>query len=406
MKILIVTQYYFPENFKSNDLSFELQKRGHDVTVLTGLPNYPEGKLYDGYGIFKNRKQNINGVKIIRSLLLPRGKGGGIKLFLNYFSFAFFASIKTFFRSFNHKYDAIIVHEPSPITQYYPALVLNKLQKTPVYFWVMDLWPESLEILGGVKNKFVLNIFTRMVTKFYKNSEKILITSKGFKKSILEKGNFENKLEYFPNWAEDSISKGDQNFPIPTLPEGFKIMFAGNVGEAQDMEGVMNAALHLKNYPEIKLIIVGDGRKMPFVQEFIQKNNLQETVVTVGQFPLEAMASFFAKADVMLVSLRDDAIFNITVPAKTQAYMSASKPIIAMLNGEGADLIEEAKCGLSVPAGDSKKLADTILEMSKLDTENLIIMGENSRSYFLENYSLPKCIDNLERILNLKSGSK
>ena len=406
MKILIVTQYYFPENFKSNDLSFELQKRGHDVTVLTGLPNYPEGKMYEGYGIFKNRKQEINGVKVIRSLLLLRGKGGGIRLFLNFFSFAFFASVKAFLGSFSKKYDAIIVHEPSPITQYYPAFLLNKLQKTPVYFWVMDLWPESLEILGGVKNKFVLNIFTRMVTKFYKNSEKILITSKGFKKSILEKGNFENKLEYFPNWAEDSISKGDQNFPIPTLPEGFKIMFAGNVGEAQDMEGVMNAALHLKNYPEIKLIIVGDGRKMPFVQEFIQKNNLQETVVTVGQFPLEAMASFFAKADVMLVSLRDDAIFNITVPAKTQAYMSASKPIIAMLNGEGADLIEEAKCGLSVPAGDSKKLADTILEMSKLDTENLIIMGENSRNYFLENYSLPKCIDNLERILNLKSGSK
>ena len=404
MKILIVTQYYFPESFKSNDLSFELQKRGHDVTVLTGLPNYPEGKMYEGYGIFKNRKQVINGVKIVRSLLLLRGNGGGIRLFLNYFSFAFFASIKAFFLNFNNKYDAVIVHEPSPITQYYPAYILNKLQKTPVYFWVMDLWPESLEILGGVKNKFVLSYFTRMVTKFYKNSEKILMTSKGFKKSILEKGNFENKLEYFPNWAEDSISQGDLNFPIPNLPEGFKVMFAGNVGEAQDMEGVMNAALHLKNYPEIKFIMVGDGRKMPFVQEFVQKNNLQETVITVGQFPLETMASFFSKADVMLVSLRDDAIFNITVPAKTQAYMSASKPIIAMMNGEGAELIEEAKCGVSVPAGDSKKLAETLVEMSKLNPENLKIMGENSRKYFQENYSLSKCIDNLERILMLKNN--
>ena len=168
----------------------------------------------------------------------------------------------------------------------------------------------------------------------------------------------------------------------------------------------MNAALHLKDHSEIKLIIVGDGRKMSFVQEFIQKNNLQENVITVGQFPLEAMASFFAKADVMLVSLRDDAIFNITVPAKTQAYMSAAKPIIAMLNGEGAQLIDEAKCGISVPAGDSKKLAEIILEMSKLDLENLKMMGENSRNYFLENYSLPKCIDNLERILNLKNSSE
>ena len=403
MKILIVTQYYFPESFKSNDLSFELQKRGHEVTVLTGLPNYPEGKMYDGYGVFKNRKQEINGVKVIRSLLLLRGKGGGIRLFLNYFSFAFFASIKAFFLNFGNKYDAVIVHEPSPITQFYPALLLKKLQNAPVYFWVMDLWPESLEIAGGVKNKFILNFFKKMVITFYKNSEKILITSKGFKNSIVEKGDFENKLEYFPNWAEDSISEGDQNFPVPDLPVGFKVMFAGNVGEAQDMESIMNSALALKDHSEIKFIIVGDGRKMPFVQDFIEKNNLQKTVFTVGRFPVEAMASFFAKADVMLVSLKDDKIFNLTVPAKVQAYMSASKPIVAMLNGEGAEIIEEAKCGLSAPAGDSNKLAETILKMASLPKEELLQMGENSRNFFQANYQLSTCIDNLERILNLKS---
>ncbi len=402
MKILIVTQYYFPENFKSNDLSFELQKRGHDVTVLTGLPNYPEGKMFDGYGIFKNRNQEINGVKIIRALLLLRGKGGGIRLFLNYFSFAFFASIKAFILNFNNKYDAVIVHEPSPITQFYPALLLKKMQNVPVYFWVMDLWPESLEIAGGVKNKVVLNFFKKMVIGFYKNSEKILITSKGFKKSILEKGDFESKLEYFPNWAEDAISEGDKNFPVPNLPTGFKVMFAGNVGEAQDMDAIMNAALELKDHPEIKLIIVGDGRKMPYVQEFIQKNNLEETVITVGRFPVEAMASFFDKADVMLVSLKDDKIFNLTVPAKVQAYMSASKSIVAMLNGEGADIINEAKCGLAVPAGDSKELAATILRMSHLPSLELSKMGVNGRYFFQVNYQLSSCINNLERILNLK----
>ena len=403
MKILIVTQYYFPESFKSNDLSFELQKRGHEVTVLTGLPNYPEGKMYDGYGVFKNRKQEINGVKVIRSLLLLRGKGGGIRLFLNYFSFAFFASIKAFFLNFGNKYDAVIVHEPSPITQFYPALLLKKLQNAPVYFWVMDLWPESLEIAGGVKNKFILNFFKKMVITFYKNSEKILITSKGFKNSIVEKGDFENKLEYFPNWAEDSISEGDQNFPVPDLPVGFTVMCAGNVGEAPDMESIMNSALALKDHSEIKFIIVGDGRKMPFVHDFIEKNNLQKTVFTVGRFPVEAMASFFAKADVMLVSLKDDKIFNLTVPAKVQAYMSASKPIVAMLNGEGAEIIEEAQCGLAAPAGDSNKLAETILKMASLPKEELLQMGENSRNFFQANYQLSTCIDNLERILNLKS---
>ena len=399
MKILIVTQYYFPENFKSNDLSFELQKREHDVTVLTGLPNYPEGKIFDGYGVFKNRKQEINGVTVIRSLVVLRGKARAIRLFLNYFSFAFFASVKAFFLNFNNKYDAIIVHEPSPITQFYPALLLNKLQKTPVYFWVMDLWPESLELLGGVKNKFVLSFFTKMVTRFYENSQKILITSKGFKTSILEKGDFEDKLEYFPNWAEDSISKGDQDYPIPSLPDGFKVMFAGNVGEAQDMEAIMNAALQLKDQSQIKFIIVGEGRKMPYVKEFIQENNLQETVITVGRFPIEAMASFFAKADVMLVSLKDDKIYNLTVPAKVQAYMSASKPIIAMLNGEGAEIIEEAKCGLTVSAGSSSDLASTIIKIAALPSSELTKLGENSRTYFNKNFTLKSCIDNLERIL-------
>lgn len=400
MKILIVTQYYFPENFKSNDLSFELQRRGHDVTVLTGLPNYPEGKIYDGYGIFKNRKQKINGVKIIRSLLLPRGNGGGIRLFLNYFSFAFFASIRAFYRSFSHKYDAIIVHEPSPITQYYPAFLLNKLQKTPVYFWVMDLWPESLEIAGGVKNKIVLGLFRRMVVQFYKNSEKILITSKGFAKSILEKGDFKNKLIYFPNWAEDAISAGDTNFPIPELPKGFKVMFAGNVGEAQDLEAIMNAALILRDQSEIKFIIVGDGRKMPFVQEFISKNKLEKSVITVGRYPVEAMASFFAEADVMLVSLKDDKIFNLTVPAKMQAYMSASKPIIAMLNGEGAEIINNSGSGFSVPAGDSKLLSETIISMSNLNKGILENMGIKSRVFFHQNFQMSSCIDNLEKIIN------
>ncbi len=404
MKILIVTQYYFPENFKSNDLSFELQKRGHDVTVLTGLPNYPEGKIFEGYGIFKNRKQLINGVKVIRSLLLLRGKGGGIRLFLNYFSFAFFASLKAFFLNFSNKYDAVIVHEPSPITQFYPALLLKKLQNVPVYFWVMDLWPESLKVAGGVKNKFVLQFFKNMVIRFYENSEKILITSNGFRKSILEKGDFADKLEYFPNWAEDAISEGDVNFPIPELPIGFKVMFAGNVGEAQDLEAIMEAALELKNQNSIKFIIVGDGRKMPYVQDFIHKNNLEDTMLTVGRFPVEVMASFFAKADVTLVSLKDDKIFNLTVPAKVQAYMSASKPIVAMLNGEGAEIIEEANCGLAVPAGNSKKLAAMILKMSKLPSAELEQMGINSRKFFLENYQLSICIDNLERILNLNKA--
>lgn len=400
MKILIVTQYFYPENFKSNDLAFELKKRGHDVTVLTGLPNYPEGKIFEGYGIFKNRKQSINGVKIIRSLLLPRGKGGGLRLFINYYSFAIFASIKAFFLGLNNRFDAVIVHEPSPITQYYPALLINKIWKTPVYFWVMDLWPESLSIAGGVKNKFVLNYYTKVIKKFYKNSEKILITSKGFRGAINEKGNFDNKIVYFPNWAEDAISEGNKNYPIPELPRGFKVMFAGNIGEAQDLDSIMKAALELKDEKHIQFILVGDGRKMSFVKDFVDQNNLNDTISIMGRFPVEAMSSFFDKADVMLVTLKDDPIFNLTVPAKLQAYMSASKPIVAMLNGEGSENITDAECGFTVSAGNYVGLSETILKASLLSADDLRILGENSRSYYQRYFKMSACISNLENIIS------
>lgn len=402
MKILIVTQYFYPETFKSTDLAFELQKRGHEVTVLAGIPNYPEGIFFDGYSFTKNRKQVVNGVKIERALLLPRGKGSGIRLFLNYYSFAFFASLKAIKLARKEKYDAVIVHEPSPITQFYPALIVKKIQKTPIYFWVMDLWPESLEIAGGVKNKKILDYYKKVVQGFYKNSEKILITSKGFRKSILEKGNFEDKLEYFPNWAEESISEGNLDYPIPELPEGFKIMFAGNVGEAQDLDSIMNAALLLKKNKEIKFIIVGDGRKMPFVKDFIIENNLQDTVYTVGRFPVEAMSTFFSKADLLLVSLKDDPIFNLTVPAKVQAYMSSGKPILAMLNGEGAETLHEADCGFTVPSSDELKLSEVVKKVANLDKKILEEKGKNGKVYFSERFTLKSCIDNLEKILAKK----
>ncbi|MFD2907240.1 glycosyltransferase family 4 protein [Flavobacterium ardleyense] len=399
MKILIVTQYFFPENFKSNDLAFELQKRGHEVTVLTGIPNYPEGKIFEGYGIFKSRSQVMKGVKVKRAFLIPRGNGGGVRLLINYYSFALFASIKAFFMGLNKKYDAIIVHEPSPIMQYYPAYLLNKIWKTPVYFWVMDLWPESLAVAGGISNKFVLSYFTRVVVKFYTNAEKILITSKGFRESINNKGNFNEKIVYFPNWAEDSISEGNKDFPLPELPIGFKVMFAGNIGEAQDLDSIMQAALQLRSDKNIKFVIVGDGRKMSFVKSFIAENDLSETVFLLGRYPVEAMSSFFEKADVMLVTLKNDPIFNLTVPAKLQAYMSASKPIIGMLNGEGAANILEANCGFTVSAGDYDSLAKTIIKISKLSEDVLEELGNSSRLYYERNFRLSNCISNLELIL-------
>lgn len=399
MKVLLVTQYFFPENFKSNDIAFELVKRGHEVTVLTGLPNYPEGKIYKSYGFFKRRDEVVNGVKVIRTLLMPRGKGGGIRLFLNYFSWAFFASIRALSLSFQSKFDVVLVHEPSPITQGFPAIVIKKIQKIPLYFWVLDLWPESLSSAGGIKNKTVLSFFTKMVKYIYNNSDKILISSKGFKESILAKGNYEYKLIYFPNWAEDSILKGDSNYPIAELPKGFKILFAGNIGVAQDVNSIIKAALILKERLDIHFVFVGDGRSKSQLEDFVSENNLNQTVHFLGRFPLEAMKTFFNSADVLLVSLKDELIFNATVPAKLQAYLCTQKSILGMLNGEGAAIIKDANCGLSVNAGDSEGLAKEIIKLYEMSSEERNSLGKNGFKYFEENFTMSKCIDNLEIIL-------
>jgi len=399
MKVLLVTQYFYPENFKSNDIAIELTKKGHEVTVLTGLPNYPEGKIYKNYGFFKGSKEHHQGVNVIRTWLVPRGKGGGVRLFLNYFSWAFFASVRALTLSFQQKFDVVMVHEPSPITQGFPAILVSKIQKIPLHFWVLDLWPESLTSAGGIKNKMVLSVFEKVVKYIYNNSDKILISSKGFKESILAKGNYADKLVYFPNWAEDSILKGNSDYPIPELPKGFKIIFAGNIGMAQDVMSIVKGALILKDQLDIHFIFVGDGRSKPQLEQFVDENNLNQTVHFLGRFPLDAMKTFFSRADVLLVSLKDELIFNLTVPAKLQAYMCTKTSILGMLNGEGAAIINDAKCGFSVKAADSEALAEQILSMYQMSKEERNSLGENGFKYYEENFTMSTCIDNLEFIL-------
>lgn len=398
MRILLISPHFYPEDFKCNDMAFDLARRGHNVTVLSDIPNYPIGHFFEGYGIFKRRSEVLNGVKIIRAFVIPRGNGGVVRLALNYMSFAFFASLIALYLSIFKRYDAIIVHETSPITVGIPAVIVKKIQKIPLYFWVLDLWPESLTAAGGINNKYIINFFTRITQWIYYNSTKILISSKGFEKSILEKGNFKNKILYFPNWVDDALSI-ESNVEIPELPNGFKVMFAGNIGEAQDFDNIMTAANYLKENKHIHFIILGDGRKKMWVDRYIIENDLSDTVHCLGRFPLGSMPSFFKQADVLLATLKDESIFSITVPAKIQAYMSAGKPIVAMLNGEGALLIKEACCGVAIKAGDANGLADVIKNLSNMDHSELSHMGEAAKQYCEEFFDYHKCMDNLNRIL-------
>lgn len=397
MKVLLVTQYFHPENFKSNDVAFELARRGYDVTVLTGLPNYPKGRIYDGYGVFRKRTEVIDGVKIYRTLVIPRGDGGGVRLALNYLSWAFIASVWAFFMAIFRRYDAVIVHETSPITQGFPALVVKSIQRIPMYFWVLDLWPESLQAAGNINNRPILGFFTWVTRLMYRNSDKILMSSNGFRKSILNKGDFEDKLVYFPNWAEDIFNE-NLECNIPELPEGFKVMFAGNVGEAQDFENVMKAALLLKD-TEVRIIIVGDGRKKEWIDRYVCENHLEDVVHMMGRYPLESMPSFFSQADVLFLSLKDDYIFKLTTPAKLQAYMASGKPVLAMIDGDARLLVEDSACGLACRAGDAKAFADSVRRMMQMPEEELRKLGKNGREYFERYFRKDICIDHLCSLL-------
>ena len=379
-------------------MAFELTRLGYDVTVLTAIPDYPGGKFFDGYGFFRKRKETVRGVKVIRAFIIPRGQGGTIRLLLNYLSY-FLSSLMVSIRlGLFGKFDRVLIHETSPVMIGVPAVIVKKLQKIPLCFWVLDLWPESLQAAGGVNNPWVLGMFRRMTTWIYRHSDKILMSSKGFESSILEKGDFANKLVYFPNWADKAL-EGHGSYQLPALPNGFIAMFAGNMGEAQDFDHIMSAAKLLKDERHIHFVFVGDGRKRPWVEAYRDKYGLQETVHWVGRHPVEAMPSFFEKADVMLMTLKDVSIFNLTAPAKLQAYMSASKPILAMMNGEGPRIVAEAECGRSVPAADAEALAKTLREMSKMNKTELAEMGLRGKAYQQAHFDLDKSINHLLEIL-------
>lgn len=400
MKILFVSQYFYPEVFRGNDICFDLASKGEDVTVITGIPNYPQGCFYKGYGLFKKRKEKINGVTVIRIPIFPRGKSNAMGLLLNYFSYAIIASLYTMYWAFFRKFDLVIVQQLSPVLISVPGVIYKKIRKVPLYTWVLDLWPESLTSAGGVKNSYVLGFFDWFAKWEYKHSTKILISSNSFRKSIVSKGRYAEKLIYFPNWAEDVFVEKNNNYVIPEMPDGFKIMFAGNVGEAQDFDHIMKAALLLKEEKNLKFIIIGDGRKKKWVDDFVIKNELQNTVFVLGRYPLAAMPLFFRKADVMLVTLKDELVFNLTAPAKLQAYMSSKKPIIGMINGEGAGLIHQANCGCCVNAGDSKELADVIKMMASLPISKLNEFGQNGYDFCETHFDKKNCMNNLYSILN------
>ena len=395
MRVLIVSQYFWPEEFRINDLAKGLVERGHEVTVLTGCPNYPGGHLFKGYGFF-NKQETHNGIKIIRMPLIPRGSGSSVRLALNYLSFMISATILGPLMC-RGPIDLIFVCQLSPVTVALPAILLRRLKRVPVIMWVLDLWPESISAAGNIGQSWLYRRVDGLVRFIYRHCDLILYTSKGFASSIQSRGVEPSRLSYFPNWVEPV-----QNIapPIPVhLPEGFKIVFAGNIGEAQDFGTILEAASRLQYHPEIQWVVLGEGRQVAWVKEQVLLRGLSQCFHLLGRFPAVTMPAFFEQADALLVTLKQEPAFALTVPGKIPTYMACGRPILAALDGEGSNLIQEAGAGFTVVSGDVHGLAENVLKLMRLSSEEKDRMRRSTKCYCDSYFDRNKLFTQLETIM-------
>ena len=401
MRILVVTQYFWPENFRINDLVQALSERGHQITILTGEPNYPSGNFFPEYLAGKAVFSNFGESPVIRIPIFAR-KNNRLSLFLNYLSFVISASTVGVWKLRKRSFDIIFVYEPSPITVGIPAAILRKIKKTPLAFWVLDLWPQTLNAVGIVKSKVILKLIGKLVKFIYSQCDLILAQSRSFITHIRQYAPASVPVEYFPNWAESIF----ENFPsepaqeINKKPGDFIIMFAGNLGEAQDFPAILNAAELLKSHKNIRWIVLGDGRMREWIKQEIQKRELQEQVELLGSFPVKRMPSFFMHADALLITLKDEPIFSMTIPGKLQSYLVSGIPIVGMINGEGLSLINDNKVGKCVGSGSSSELARVILEMIATPISERDEMGASGKSLYKNEFSRDILIEKFEKTLS------
>ncbi len=409
MRILVVCQYFWPEDFRINDLCLGLMKKGHLVTVLTGIPNYPQGTFFSGYGFFKNMRQNYCGIKVLRVPLIPRGKGNNLNLMLNYISFVFFGILFAPFLC-RGKFDLIFVYSLSPILMALPAIFLKKIKKVPLILYVLDLWPESISAVGAIKLSFFINGIKKIVKFIYNHCDSILVSSLSFIKRIKEMNIERYRINYWPQWAEGSyqIVSVEENAPErKQMPSGFRIMFAGNIGAAKGFETIIEAANKLKDYNDIHWVILGDGRMKLWVEDQINLRKLQNTVHLLGRHPVVTMPRYFALADVLLVCLRKDPVFSFTLPAKVQSYMACGRPILACLDGEGAFVVKESGAGISCPTDNPESLAKSVLKIYNFTEKQRKEMGLQGRLYFEKHFQRDILLAQLENWINtlIKEGA-
>jgi len=411
MKILVVCQYFYPEQFRINDICFELARRGHDVTVLTGLPNYPTGVISPEYRKGKRRREEINGVKIIRVPIVGRGNNL-FKLVLNYLTYAISASRRV--PKLDRDFDLIYVYQLSPVTMAYPARKYKKLTGAPMLLYCLDLWPESVAAANIGRKSLLYRILLKISRKLYNSADKIQLTSRSFLDYFREVIKLEDldRVSYLPQYAEDLFQEtgcgsnsgeqapGEGNSQEQNGSGSINLVFAGNIGEMQSVETILYAARELEHVDRLRWHIIGTGSAHEKCLALARELGLVDTgkVIFHGQRPLEEMPRYYGMAHAMLVTLKANKFISYTLPGKVQSYMAAGKPIIAAADGETNDIIREAGCGLAGPAEDYKALAANVLAFIQ-QQEKWPAYAENSKKYYESHFSKEIFMSRLEAAL-------
>lgn len=399
MRILVISQYFWPENFRLNDLCLELTDRGHHVEVLTGIPNYPQGIFYKGYSVFKNRIEKWRNITIHRAFIIPRGRDNRILLVLNYLSFVFSSCFKLLFLKGN--YDKIIVYQLSPATVGFPGILAKKLFRAPLFFYIQDLWPESIKDAGGIRSNSIIRGIDLLMNMFYKISDSIIVQSPAFTEYLVSKGIHRNKITYISNTVEPFYKPEIKTSKyIDKFPSGFNILFAGNIGKAQDLYTIADAANMLyKKKLKINWIFLGDGRDKDNVIEYVKELGISEVFYFLGSFSTQEMPFFFACADVLLVSLKRSTIFSLTIPSKVQSYFACKKPILGNIDGISFDIINNYQCGYASNSADSVALSENTEKLYYSSRTELENFGNNAFEYFRINFERTQIYNKLETLL-------
>jgi glycosyltransferase involved in cell wall biosynthesis len=394
MKVLIFSQYFWPESFRINDVAKKLLAKDAEVEVLTGKPNYPSGEIFNGYKASGCQRETHQGININRIPLLTRGNGGK-RLALNYLSFVASGLLFAPWMLRGKKFDVIFIYAPSPILQAIPALFLGWLKGCPVVLWVQDLWPESLSATGHVQNQVVLKLVKQVVRFIYRHTDLLLVQSRAFETPVRALAST-TPIAYYPNSVDDTFALPPSNEPpqVEGLGKEFSLMFAGNIGTAQAVEVIVEAASLLKERADIHFVVLGEGSRWEWMRQEAQRQGLSNLHLP-GRFPVETMPGFMQKASALLVTLADQEIFKATIPSKVQAYLAAGRPILACLNGEGANLVVAAGAGLAVPAENGRALAEAILHLYHMPQAEREAMGARGRLYYAKHFAHDMLVDQL-----------